>query len=60
MTVLGSYMGSKADLLSAAPLFFEGRCRPVVHDVLPLADAARAHEMLERSQHFGKVVLRVA
>jgi NADPH:quinone reductase-like Zn-dependent oxidoreductase len=60
MTVLGSYMGSKADLLSVAPLLFEGRCRPVVHAVLPLADAPRAHEMLERSEHFGKVVLRVA
>jgi NADPH:quinone reductase-like Zn-dependent oxidoreductase len=60
MTVLGSYMGSKADLLAAAPLFFEGRLQPVVHAALPLEDAARAHEMLERSQHFGKVVLTVA
>ena len=59
LTVMGSYMGSKAELLEAAPLFFAGRLRPVVHAVLPLAEAARAHEMLEASQHFGKIVLRV-
>lgn len=60
LTLLGSYMGSKADLLAAAPFLFEGRLAPVVHASLPLEDARRAHEMLERSEHFGKVVLRVA
>jgi NADPH:quinone reductase-like Zn-dependent oxidoreductase len=59
LTLMGSYMGSKADLLEAAPLFFDGRLRPVVHAVLPLADAARAHEMMEASRHFGKIVLNV-
>ena len=59
LTLMGSYMGSKADLLEAAPLFFDGRLRPVVHAVLPLAEAARAHEMMEASRHFGKIVLRV-
>ncbi len=59
LTVMGSYMGSKADLLDAAPLFFAGRLKPVVHAVLPLAEARRAHEMMEASQHFGKIVLRV-
>jgi NADPH:quinone reductase-like Zn-dependent oxidoreductase len=52
-------MGSKADLLAAAPLFFSGVLRPVVHEVLPLAEARRAHETMERSAHFGKLVLRV-
>jgi NADPH:quinone reductase-like Zn-dependent oxidoreductase len=56
---MGSYMGSKAELLDAALLFFAGRLRPVVHAVLPLAEARRAHEMLEASEHFGKIVLRV-
>jgi NADPH:quinone reductase-like Zn-dependent oxidoreductase len=59
LTVMGSYMGSKADLLDAAALFFEGRVRPVVHAVLPLADAARAHEMMEASRHIGTIVLTV-
>jgi NADPH:quinone reductase-like Zn-dependent oxidoreductase len=59
LTLMGSYMGSKAELLDVAALFFAGRLRPVVHAVLPLASASRAHEMLERSEHFGKIVLRV-
>ena len=54
---MGSYMGSKAELLEAAPLFFAGRLRTVVHAVLPLAEARRAHEMMEASEHFGKIVL---
>ena len=39
------------------PLVEDGRVRPVVHARLPLADAARAHEVLEESSHIGKVLL---
>jgi putative PIG3 family NAD(P)H quinone oxidoreductase len=37
-----------------------GRIRPVVHTVLPLERAEEAHRMMEASDHFGKIVLRVA
>ncbi len=59
LSLLGSYMGSKGELLDAASLFFAGRFRSVVHAVLPLGEARRAHEMMERSEHFGKIVLTV-
>ena len=59
LSLLGSYMGSKAELLEAAALYFAHKLRPVVHAVLPLAEARQAHEMMERSEHFGKIVLRV-
>ena len=36
-----------------------GRLRPVVHTVLPLAEAAQAHRLMKASDHFGKIVLRV-
>jgi putative PIG3 family NAD(P)H quinone oxidoreductase len=36
-----------------------GRVRPVVDTVLPLDRAQDAHDRVERSEHFGKVVLRV-
>ncbi|HVR30577.1 MAG TPA: NAD(P)H-quinone oxidoreductase [Thermoanaerobaculia bacterium] len=36
-----------------------GELRPIVHAVLPLAEAQRAHDMVEASEHFGKVVLAV-
>jgi putative PIG3 family NAD(P)H quinone oxidoreductase len=37
-----------------------GRIRPVVDRVLPLAEAAAAHRAMKASEHFGKIVLRVA
>lgn len=37
-----------------------GRIRPVVDRVLPLAQAAEAHRLMQSSAHFGKIVLRVA
>ncbi len=36
-----------------------GRLRPVIHTVLPLAEAAAAHALMKSSAHFGKIVLRV-
>jgi NADPH:quinone reductase-like Zn-dependent oxidoreductase len=59
LTLLGSYMGSKAEMLAAAPFFFEGRLRTVVHAAFPLTEARRAHEMMAASEHFGKIVLRL-
>ncbi|WP_323743060.1 MULTISPECIES: NAD(P)H-quinone oxidoreductase [unclassified Rathayibacter] len=41
----------------AWPLIAEGRVRPVVDDVLPLADAERAHERMRASRHIGKLLL---
>jgi NADPH:quinone reductase-like Zn-dependent oxidoreductase len=58
LSLLGSYMGRKAELLEAAPPFFAGKLRPIVDEVMPLADARRAQERLERRAQFGKIVLR--
>ena len=52
-------MGSRADLLSAAPHFFAGKLKTVVHQTFPLERAADAHRMMEASEHFGKIVLEV-
>jgi NADPH:quinone reductase-like Zn-dependent oxidoreductase len=38
-------------------LLTEGRIKPVVADRIPLVDAVRAHELLERGEYAGKVVL---
>ncbi|MFF4649096.1 NADP-dependent oxidoreductase [Streptomyces sp. NPDC001380] len=47
-------------LLALRALVEEGRLRPVVESVLPLADAAKAHELVEAGRVRGKVVLGVA
>ncbi|HEX6973068.1 MAG TPA: zinc-binding dehydrogenase [Vicinamibacterales bacterium] len=59
LQLLGSYMGEKRELIAAAPLFFDGTLRPVIDHVLPLAEAAAAHERLEAGRQFGKIVLSV-
>lgn len=55
--VLGSYMGRKSELLRAMRHFAAGQLRPVVDRTYPLAEAAEAQRRLERSEHFGKIVL---
>jgi len=41
------------------PLIAKGVIRPVVHETFELAKAGAAHELMESSQHIGKIVLRV-
>lgn len=57
LTILGSMMGSKADLLAAMKFVESGQIRAVVDRILPLAEAAKAHELMEDRAQFGKLVL---
>jgi len=57
ISLLGSYMGSKGELVQAAQLMFIGRLVPIVDSVFPLERAAHAQAYLESGEHFGKVVL---
>ena len=36
----------------------EGKIRPHIHEIIPLADAARAHELMESSNVMGKLLLK--
>ena len=56
---VGSYMGSKGELLRAAELFFDGRFTPVIDRTYPLEAAAEAQGRLEDKVQFGKIVLEV-
>jgi NADPH:quinone reductase-like Zn-dependent oxidoreductase len=56
-SLLGSYMGTRADLGAAVEGLASGRLKPAVDSVLPLARAGDAHRRLEAHEHFGKIVL---
>ena len=45
--------------VQVVPLLARGVLKPIVDRVLPLADAARAHEHMASNAGFGKIVLRV-
>lgn len=56
-TILGSMMGTKSELLTILKLVGDGRLKPVVDRVFPLADAAEAQSVMEQRKLFGKLVL---
>jgi NADPH:quinone reductase-like Zn-dependent oxidoreductase len=60
LSILGTYMGGKAELFEVLKLVARGELKPVVDIVLPLEQAAAAQERLEKREQFGKIVLRVA
>jgi NADPH:quinone reductase len=42
------------------PLFATHNLRPPIHERFPLAEAARAHQLMESGEHIGKIVLQVS
>lgn len=57
ISVLGSTMGSKGELFDVLRFVEQGKLRPVLDRVLPLAEAAAAQRLLEGRAQFGKIVL---
>jgi NADPH:quinone reductase-like Zn-dependent oxidoreductase len=57
LMIRGTFVGSKGTLFDILRLVEAGSLRPVVHEVIPLRDARRAHETMERGELFGKLVL---
>jgi NADPH:quinone reductase-like Zn-dependent oxidoreductase len=59
LSLLGSYMGRKSELLTVMKLITEAKLKPILDRVFPLAETAAAHAYLESGQQFGKVVIRI-
>ena len=59
LTIFGSYMAGMGELLEVVELFDKGRLKTVVDSVFPLAQAGEAQTRMEKSRHFGKIVLKV-
>jgi NADPH:quinone reductase-like Zn-dependent oxidoreductase len=57
LTLMGSWMGRRAEMLEVLRFVRDGRLKPVLDSALPLAQAADAHRRIEAREHFGKVVL---
>jgi len=59
LSLLGSYMGTMSELYEVLGHVFAGRVKPVVDKVFPLQEIRAAHQYMEHSQMFGKIVLAV-
>lgn len=57
LNILGSYMGSKAELLEVLKFFHQRKLKAVVDKTFPLKEAAGAQRRLEERKQFGKVIL---
>ena len=58
LTVLGSIMGTRAELLTLTELIGKGVLAPVVDTVYPLSEARNAQERMLARDVFGKLLLR--
>ena len=58
-SLMGSFMGGRGELLKVLGFFEDGKLKPVVDSIFPLMEAAKAQERMEKSEHFGKIVLKV-
>jgi len=69
LTITGSTLRARNDAFKADiakqllnnvwPLLATGTIKPIIHSTFSLSDAAKAHELMESSQHFGKIILEV-
>jgi len=57
--IIGAYLGTKSQLVSLHKFMKLKRLKPVIDNVFELRDARLAHERMERSNQFGKIILRI-
>ena len=55
--IYGVYMGNKEDMREIVEMLNRGAVRPVVDRTFPLKEAAAAHQAMEATNFFGKLVL---
>ncbi len=60
LSVFGSTLGSREEFRQVVNFLRHSRIRPIIDQVFPLKETAAAHERLEQSEQFGKIVLKIA
>ncbi len=57
--VLGAPMGNWDDFLQVTDYVWQGKLKPQVHAIYPLEDIAEAQIVLDKREHFGKIVIKM-
>ena len=56
--IYGGFMGSKEDMREIVAMLNRGAIRPAIHQSYPLTEAAAAHQSMEDTNFFGKLLLK--
>jgi NADPH:quinone reductase-like Zn-dependent oxidoreductase len=56
-SLLGSFMGTLADLHKVLKFVFRKQLHPVIDRVYPLSEIRAAHQRMEQKEQFGKIIL---
>lgn len=57
--IIGVYLGSKSQLVSLHKFMKLKRLKPLIDSVFELKNARLAHERMEQSNQFGKIILKI-
>lgn len=56
-SIIGSFVFTRQEVEKCFDLLARGQIEPLVHSTFPLERAAEAMDMMERREHFGKILL---
>ncbi len=57
LQIIGTTMGNRKEVADVMKLIWERKLKPVVHRVFPLEEAAKAQQLMENREQFGKIIL---
>ena len=57
--IIGTYLGTKSQLVSLHKFMKLKKIKPLIDKVFELQDAKLAHERMEQSTQFGKIILKI-
>ena len=57
--IIGAYLGTKSQLVSLHKFMKLKRIKPLIDSTYKLKDARQAHEKMEQSNQFGKIILKI-
>ena len=58
--IIGAYLGSKSQLISLHKFMKLKKIKPAIDSIFELKDAKLAHQKMEKSNQFGKILLHVS
>jgi NADPH:quinone reductase-like Zn-dependent oxidoreductase len=57
ISLIGSTMGGREDFRTITSLLWAGKLKPVIDRIMPLNQGKEAYRIMEKGEHFGKIVL---